>query len=45
MHVDDAVLDKEGRIDPNKIKLVGRLGGDYYVDAFGTGLFNLKKPD
>lgn len=44
MHVDDSVLDENGRIDPNKIRLVGRLGGNHYVDAFGPGLFDLEKP-
>jgi flavin reductase (DIM6/NTAB) family NADH-FMN oxidoreductase RutF len=44
LHVDEAVLDENGVIDPNKIRLVGRLGGDHYVDAFGQGLFSLKKP-
>ena len=44
MHVDDSVLDMHGKIDPNKIRLVGRLGGNHYVDAFGPGLFDLEKP-
>ena len=44
MHVDDSILDDNGRIDPNKIRLVGRLGGNHYVDAFGPGLFDLEKP-
>ena len=44
LHVDEAILDEDGRIDPNKLRLVGRLGGDYYVDAFGEGLFKLQKP-
>ncbi len=45
VHVDDSVLDEQGVIDPNKIRLVGRMGGDHYVEAFGPALFDLKKPD
>ena len=44
MHVSDEVLDAEGRIDPDKIRLVGRLGGDHYCEAFGNAIFDLKKP-
>ena len=44
MHVDEAVLDENGTIDPDKIRLVGRMGGDHYVDAFGNAIFDLKKP-
>lgn len=44
IHIDDNILDEKGMIDPNKIRLVGRLGGDHYVDAFGDALFDLKKP-
>lgn len=45
IHVDDSILDEHGVIDPNKIRLVGRMGGDHYVEAFGPALFDLKKPD
>ena len=44
MHVNPAVLDEKGRIDPHKADLVGRLGGDYYVRASGPALFELPKP-
>lgn len=44
IHVDDEVLDENGAIDPNKIRLVGRMGGDHYVEAFGSAIFDLKKP-
>ncbi len=44
MHVNPAVLDSNGRIDPNKIDLVGRMGGDFYVRASGGSLFELAKP-
>ena len=44
MHVDESLLDENGSIDPNKIRLVGRMGGSYYCDAFGDAIFELKKP-
>jgi flavin reductase (DIM6/NTAB) family NADH-FMN oxidoreductase RutF len=45
MHVNPMILDEKGIIDPHKIDLVGRLGGDYYVRASGDAVFSLKKPD
>jgi flavin reductase (DIM6/NTAB) family NADH-FMN oxidoreductase RutF len=45
IHVIPEVLDEKGRIDPNKIDLVGRLGGEYYVRASGSALFEVAKPD
>ncbi|RLD35572.1 MAG: flavin reductase family protein [Bacteroidetes bacterium] len=44
MHVDDAILDENGIIDPDKIRLVGRMGGDHYCDAFGPVIFHVEKP-
>jgi len=44
MHVSEEVLDAEGRIDQQKMRLVGRLGRDYYVKAFGDALFEVPKP-
>lgn len=44
MHVDPGILDKNGRIDPYKADLVGRLGEEYYVRASGTALFEVPKP-
>jgi flavin reductase (DIM6/NTAB) family NADH-FMN oxidoreductase RutF len=44
MHVDPAVLDENEKIDPVKIDLVGRMGGEYYVRANGDALFTLVKP-
>ncbi len=32
------------KIDPLKIDLVGRLGGDYYVKASGDAVFRVEKP-
>ena len=44
IHIDDAILNEEGMIDQNKIDLVGRMGGDYYVRASGDALFEVPKP-
>ena len=44
MHVAEDILDDRGMIDQHKIKLVGRLGGNHYVKAFGDSLFEVEKP-
>jgi flavin reductase (DIM6/NTAB) family NADH-FMN oxidoreductase RutF len=41
-HVDDAVLDGNGRVDPRKLQTIARLGGDYYCRS--TDLFEMKRP-
>ena len=45
MHVNPDILDESGNIDPHKIDLVGRLGGNYYVRASGNAIFEVKKPN
>jgi flavin reductase (DIM6/NTAB) family NADH-FMN oxidoreductase RutF len=44
LHVSEEVLDENGKIDTQKIDLVGRLGGDWYVRAHGDALFEVEKP-
>lgn len=44
IHVSDAILNEEGKIDQHKIDLVGRMGGDWYVRASGEALFEVEKP-
>ncbi len=44
IHLDTSILDKNGNIDPDKLDLVGRMGGDYYVRASGSALFTVPKP-
>ncbi|MDX5321211.1 MAG: flavin reductase family protein [Bacteroidota bacterium] len=44
MHINESVLDADGKIDQNKIQLVARLGGDWYAKAFGDALFEIEKP-
>ena len=43
MHVDDAVLGADGKVDPAKLDLVARLGGEAYT-RLGE-VFSLKRPD
>jgi len=45
MHIDDHVLDEQGRIDPHKIDLVARMGADYYCRASGSAIFEVHKPN
>lgn len=45
MHINDEVLDADGKIDPHKIDLVARMGGDYYCRASGSAVFEVQKPN
>ena len=42
MHIDEAVLDAKGRIDPRKLRTIARLGDDYYCRT--SDLFEMKRP-
>ena len=44
MHINENVLDEEGRIDPWKLDAVARLGGDYYCRVQGDMIFKVPKP-
>jgi flavin reductase (DIM6/NTAB) family NADH-FMN oxidoreductase RutF len=44
MHINENVLDEKGEIDVDKIDLVGRLGGDFYVRTSGNSKFAVPKP-
>ena len=43
MHISESVLDEKGNIDPFKIDLVSRMGGNWYSRA-NQGLFEVAKP-
>lgn len=43
MHIHDTILDENGNIDPVKIDLVSRLGGNWYSRS-NAGLFEVEKP-
>jgi flavin reductase (DIM6/NTAB) family NADH-FMN oxidoreductase RutF len=42
IHVDDAVLDPTGRVDPRKVRTIARLGGSSYCRS--TDLFEMERP-
>ncbi|MEQ9405888.1 MAG: flavin reductase family protein [Cyclobacteriaceae bacterium] len=43
IHMDDEIL-TDGKIDPNKIDLVGRMGGNWYARTSGKDIFEIAKP-
>lgn len=45
IHINDDVLDANGKIDPQLIDLVARMGGDYYCRASGNAVFEVAKPN
>jgi flavin reductase (DIM6/NTAB) family NADH-FMN oxidoreductase RutF len=42
IHVDDAILDDSGRVDPRKLRTIARLGGNDYCRT--TDLFAMERP-
>ena len=44
IHISQDILDENNQIDPNKIQLVGRLGGNWYSKGFEDAIFQIKKP-
>lgn len=44
MHVSDAILDENGKIDPVRLDAVARLGGDWYARIGRESLFKVPKP-
>ena len=42
IHINDDVLDEQGRADPARIDTVGRLGGDCYTRT--TDRFDMDRP-
>lgn len=45
MHIDENILDDEGKIDQEKINHAARLGGDWYCQVNKHNLFKVEKPD
>lgn len=45
MHIDESILDAEGKIDQAKLHLIARLGGDWYCRVDETNLFKVEKPN
>ncbi len=44
IHFHENIIGEDGFPDPEKIRLVGRHGGNYYTTAFGESLFEVEKP-
>lgn len=45
MHIKESVLDPDGRINPNKLNAVARMGADNYLRAQGENIFTVPKPN
>lgn len=45
IHINEEILDANGKIDQRKIDLVGRMGGAFYCRAHGDALFELTQPN
>ncbi|MDO9376662.1 MAG: flavin reductase family protein [Bacteroidota bacterium] len=45
MHINDDVLDDNGRMDQRKLDLVARLGGNWYTRANASTIFEVEKPN
>ncbi|MFK7846535.1 MAG: flavin reductase family protein [Rhodothermales bacterium] len=44
IHLNDAYLDEAGKLDTEKLDMVGRMGGSWYCRASGEALFEIPKP-
>lgn len=44
IHINEAVLDADGKIDQHKIDLVSRMGGNWYCRADENSMFEITKP-
>ena len=44
IHIEEGILDENGKIDQTKIDLVARMGGNFYTRAHGDSLFEIAKP-
>jgi len=44
IHVNESILDADGKIDQQKLDLVARLGGDWYARINKENLFKVAKP-
>lgn len=43
LHINEAVLNEKGRVDPHKIDLMGRMGRFYYVRASGEAVYSIEQ--
>lgn len=45
IHLDENIVDANGRLDQRKLKHVARLGGNWYCKVDETNLFEVEKPN
>ena len=45
IHVNSDLLDRNGEVDPTKLDLVARLGGDWYSRVTKESMFSISKPE
>jgi len=45
MHAREDIFDADGKINPQKLDAVARMGGDYYCRACGDSVFTVPKPN
>ncbi len=44
IHIDENVLDSNGKIDPHRIDLMGRMGRAFYARASGEAVYSIAQP-
>ncbi|MBC7889968.1 MAG: flavin reductase family protein [Ferruginibacter sp.] len=44
MHINEAVLNEQGKIDQKKLDLVARMGGNWYTRVNASTIFEVEKP-
>jgi len=44
IHINESILNEDGRMDPYKMDLVARMGGDYYCRVIPESIFVLPQP-
>ncbi len=45
MHINESILNEEGKIDQRKLDLVARMGGNWYTRANAHTIFEVEKPN
>ena len=45
IHINEEYLDSEGKLDPMKLDLVARMGGNWYSRTTENSMFEIPKPN
>ena len=45
VHINSNLLDSDGEIDPTKLDLVARMGGDWYSRVTKESMFTINKTE